>query len=307
LATNTMRIREATDMGHVVRARRRVLGWSQDRLAKTAGVGRQWVLELERGKSGAPLDLLIKLLAVLGFALDVFDDAPARLLASPERGSGRSVGPLANQGERPTGRRPPPPVTLNSIPRQFTSEPSRNGRDDTGEDNGREYQPTDLAAAGITADRHHLYELVYRPVVYRMASHAILHEGPLFLDVLARRIAGAHGLARATQKLFETCEEITEPFPHTIEGSRKVIWPENADIKKLTPFRYAPRDARDHFDIPLQELASLALRFLAEGHSIEKTLVLVSKELGLGRIMSTTRPRLEAAAELAKLHMLQQQ
>jgi HTH-type transcriptional regulator/antitoxin HipB len=147
LATNTMRIREATDMGHVVRARRRVLGWSQDRLAKTAGVGRQWVLELERGKSGAPLDLLIKLLAVLGFALDVFDDAPARLLASPERGSGRSVGPLANQGERPTGRRPPPPVTLNSIPRQFTSEPSRNGREDTG-DKGREYQPTDLAAAG---------------------------------------------------------------------------------------------------------------------------------------------------------------
>jgi hypothetical protein len=33
----------------------------------------------------------------------------------------------------------------------------------------------------------------------------------------------------------------------------------------------------------------------------------MSKELGLGRIMSTTRPRFEAAAELAKLHMLQQQ
>jgi hypothetical protein len=140
-----------------------------------------------------------------------------------------------------------------------------------------------------------------------MATYIILQEGPIFLDLLARRIAGAHGLARATQKLLETCGEITERFPHTTEGSRKIIWPENADVKKLTPFRCAPRDARDHFDIPLQELASLARRFLADGQTPEKTLVLMSRELGLGRIVSTTRPRLVEAAELAMRDMAQQQ
>jgi DNA-binding XRE family transcriptional regulator len=38
------------------------MGWSQERLATVAGVGRQWVLELEKGKKGPPLDLVIHVL-----------------------------------------------------------------------------------------------------------------------------------------------------------------------------------------------------------------------------------------------------
>jgi hypothetical protein len=45
-------------------------------LAALAGVGGQWVVELERGKSRAPIDLLIKTAAAVGYALHVCDDMP---------------------------------------------------------------------------------------------------------------------------------------------------------------------------------------------------------------------------------------
>ena len=72
-----MRIRTPLDLGLVIRDRRRKLGLSQTELARKVGVGRQWVVSIERGKSRAELGLVLRTLS----ALDLFftTDAGERL------------------------------------------------------------------------------------------------------------------------------------------------------------------------------------------------------------------------------------
>ena len=62
-----MQIRTPLDLGLVIRDRRRRLKLSQTELARKAGVGRQWVVVIEHGKSRAGLGLVLRTL----FALDL--------------------------------------------------------------------------------------------------------------------------------------------------------------------------------------------------------------------------------------------
>jgi len=64
-----VRLRTAVDLGAVIRERRRKLGLSQAALARQVGVGREWIIEVEKGKSAAPLKLLLGTLRALGLAL----------------------------------------------------------------------------------------------------------------------------------------------------------------------------------------------------------------------------------------------
>ncbi len=98
----------------------------------------------------------------------------------------------------------------------------------------------------------------------------------MFEDLLARRIARAHGLARASRKLIEITQEITEgKYGRTREDDRIIVWPERTEIGKLAPFRSAALDVRDHVDIPLVELASLAIPLLADGHTPEAAAIIM--------------------------------
>lgn len=64
-----MRLRTAVDFGAVIRDKRLRLGLSQADLARKVGVGRQWIVEVEKGKSGAPLALILRTLEALGISL----------------------------------------------------------------------------------------------------------------------------------------------------------------------------------------------------------------------------------------------
>ncbi len=72
-----MRLRTATDVGAAIRGRRRALGLDQKGLAKRAGVSRQWVIDIERGKPRAALRLVLRALEVLGVVLRIDESAPA--------------------------------------------------------------------------------------------------------------------------------------------------------------------------------------------------------------------------------------
>ena len=73
-----MRIRTPLDFGLAIRNGRRKLGLSQYELAQKAGVGRQWVVAIERGKSRAELGLALRTLAVLRIPLTI-DPDPGQL------------------------------------------------------------------------------------------------------------------------------------------------------------------------------------------------------------------------------------
>jgi y4mF family transcriptional regulator len=64
-----MQISTARDIGLAVRSRRRELGLSQERLAERAGVGRQWLVEVEKGKATAALGLVLRLFKALDLRL----------------------------------------------------------------------------------------------------------------------------------------------------------------------------------------------------------------------------------------------
>ena len=137
-----------------------------------------------------------------------------------------------------------------------------------------------------------------------MVTHVIAVEGPIFVDLIARRIAHAHRLSRATHKLVATVQEITDGrFARTREGDRTIVWPERAEISKLLPFRPASLDIRAHADIMLAELASLAIPLLAADHAPEAAAILMGRQLDLKLIRPTTLSRLTTAAELAKQHL----
>ena len=63
-------LKTPADLGNVILQRRKALGWDQARLAHEAGVSRQWIIEIEKGKPRAELQLVLRALNVLGIELD---------------------------------------------------------------------------------------------------------------------------------------------------------------------------------------------------------------------------------------------
>lgn len=62
---------DPTELGAVVRARRKAVGLTQGELADAAGTSLRLVSEVERGKANARLESVLKLLAELGLELFV--------------------------------------------------------------------------------------------------------------------------------------------------------------------------------------------------------------------------------------------
>ncbi|QNR97452.1 helix-turn-helix transcriptional regulator [Stenotrophomonas sp. 169] len=58
------------DLGSLIRQRRKALCWDQAKLAHEVGVSRRWIIEIEKGKPGAELSLILRTLNVLGLRLD---------------------------------------------------------------------------------------------------------------------------------------------------------------------------------------------------------------------------------------------
>ena len=79
-----MRIRTPLDLGLVIRHRRRKLGLSQSALAEMAGVGRQWLVAVERGKARAEVGLVLRTLDVLDLTLSADANAQDRTTARPD-------------------------------------------------------------------------------------------------------------------------------------------------------------------------------------------------------------------------------
>jgi HTH-type transcriptional regulator/antitoxin HipB len=65
-----MRIRSPSELGALIRNRRRELGLDQSALAENVGVSRQWIIEIEKGKSRAAIGLILRTLNALGIFLD---------------------------------------------------------------------------------------------------------------------------------------------------------------------------------------------------------------------------------------------
>ena len=86
-----MRIRAASDLGAFIRERRTKLGMDQIALAKKAGTSRKWLVEVEQGKPGAEIGLILRTLKSLEISIDLEADS---LVATPPHG--KAVAPNIN-------------------------------------------------------------------------------------------------------------------------------------------------------------------------------------------------------------------
>lgn len=94
-----MRIRTPREIGLLIRDLRTSRHWSQERLAESAGVTRQWVAALEQGKPRAELGLTLRALNALGVTLDVTLD----VLATAEgHAAGQATSTATRRGHRLT-------------------------------------------------------------------------------------------------------------------------------------------------------------------------------------------------------------
>ena len=74
-----MLIRTPTDLGAIIRDRRKQLKLDQAAFAKRIGVSRQWVIEIEHGHARAELGLVLRALDALSIRLDATTTAQAHL------------------------------------------------------------------------------------------------------------------------------------------------------------------------------------------------------------------------------------
>ncbi len=61
-----MEVHSVRELAAVIRSLRREKGWTQATLAREAGVGREWVIHLEKARPGVELGLVMSTLKALG-------------------------------------------------------------------------------------------------------------------------------------------------------------------------------------------------------------------------------------------------
>ena len=147
-------------------------------------------------------------------------------------------------------------------------------------------------------DRDRFYDSSYRSELRAMIDHVIEVEAPLYFDVLVDRISRAHGFQRAKDGIRGVIRQALGKgrFPITLDGDREIVWPREWDVQALPPWRVS--SVRHHDDIPLPELASLAVLSSRDGIEGEDLVRAMQEQFGLGRLANSTRARFESAIEL---------
>jgi hypothetical protein len=134
-----------------------------------------------------------------------------------------------------------------------------------------------------------------------MIEYVIAVEGPIFEDALVDRIARAHGLMRSGNQIRRRIVSLLQPnISRQEEAGRKVIWPVGKNPGRVHPYRKDPTGERTHEDVPVEEIASIAVPFLRLRMDDEVVLRRITEEFALGRLRETTRSRFKVAIEIAK-------
>jgi y4mF family transcriptional regulator len=72
-----MKFQTSKELAALLRERRKRLGWSQQQVATKVGVGRDWIVQLEKGKPTVELALVLRALRSLGLKLELEEDSTA--------------------------------------------------------------------------------------------------------------------------------------------------------------------------------------------------------------------------------------
>ena len=100
-----MRLRTPADFGAAIREKRRALNLDQATLAEQVGVSRQWIIEVEKGKPRAAMQLVLRTLDELGIELWTERTSPSSA-PGPLPGAGVDLGSVLDAHRKSGGERP---------------------------------------------------------------------------------------------------------------------------------------------------------------------------------------------------------
>jgi very-short-patch-repair endonuclease len=138
---------------------------------------------------------------------------------------------------------------------------------------------------------------VYDSVLALMITHVIDVEGPIRDDVLARRIARAHGWQRTGSRIRERVLTLARTLRETTSEDVGVFhWPAGTD--PLLPMRFRPPQpgaSRSVDEVALPELEALARTILAHRLDRYQSIRLMAGDLGMRSVSRPARLRLSLA------------
>ncbi len=150
-------------------------------------------------------------------------------------------------------------------------------------------------------ERELFYDGAYSVTLKAMVTHVIGVEGPIFEDVLIDRIARAHGMQRSGNQIRRRVHSLLPAGVSRIgEGERTVVWPPGKDPTAIHMFRKDDAGVRGHEDVPLMELAALAVPFIRLRMDDASVLRKMAEQFALGRLREATRARFEQALSIAR-------
>ncbi|PKU21419.1 DUF3320 domain-containing protein [Telmatospirillum siberiense] len=149
------------------------------------------------------------------------------------------------------------------------------------------------------------YEPAYTAMVEAMVRHVVEAEGPIRDEILAMRIARAHGFQRTGSRIQEHVAKLaTRIFGTTKEDVGTFFWPEGMEPGQCATFRRATGEIRRSVDdVSMPELEAIA-RHVFETELPEDPLVAIARVLNLQRLRAVSRSRLERAWNAACSRLL---
>jgi very-short-patch-repair endonuclease len=165
----------------------------------------------------------------------------------------------------------------------------------------RRYAVADLSSNGFQPEASRFYDASYRPTLRKMIAFVIETEAPVYEDMLVDRIARGHGFQRSGSNIYQTISRMLgREHVRSDEGGRSVIWANGMSPNKPFPYRKGAREDRSHLDVPIAELASLAVPYVRLRMSNEDAVRKLAEHFDLGRLREIARGRFEAAVKMAQ-------
>ncbi len=151
----------------------------------------------------------------------------------------------------------------------------------------------------VSANQPRFFDTDYSRDIRRMALAVVEAESPVRDDVVARRVARAHGFPRTTAKISERVLSLIPELVATEEDVGRFLWAGDPTSGTI-PFRQpGPEgDRRSIDEIAIEELAGL-FQSRPDIADANDPALAMAKEIGLTRIAKPARERLEAAIQLA--------
>jgi very-short-patch-repair endonuclease len=165
------------------------------------------------------------------------------------------------------------------------------------------YRESDLRSAIGEVDPDRFFDVGYTSTLEKMIAYVVGEEGPVLDTVLIRRIARAHGWAKAGGRIRERVDRIarSQLRSHEEEQTGTFFWPAHLEESSSVMFRRPDEEGamRSLGEICLPELAVLVREMVDRGHEGEALIYAVAKEAGVGRVTHAGRQRIEKAIQFA--------